>query len=181
MSIIEFKKKPTVYDPLLIQSRVFDDLDEHYALDREWADHQADIRGLVVVPSTADTLQLDFDSEAAYEEFLESRLPKLLNLYDVKRVYWTESASGNKHVYVVLPFESTPIERIALQAVLGSDPIRELLSIRREDEGADNPSLFFEKPNAVEHVIYATDGYQPQLEAGVQPLALLQEVDIEEL
>jgi hypothetical protein len=122
--------------------------------------------GLDLVKPDDQTLQLDFDSEEAYETFLNRGLPSLIGFIGIDRVLWTESMSGNKHVTIKLS-ESMPItERIAFQAALGSDPTRELLALIGDREGKRIPVCFFEKPDAVEVVIYATDGYIPQLTAG---------------
>jgi hypothetical protein len=63
----------------------------------------------------------------------------------------TTSPSGEPgHAHVVVTLER-PVrdmrERIMLQALLGSDPMRELLSWRRLEDGADEDaiSLFFER------------------------------------
>lgn len=50
-----------------------------------------------------------------------------------------------EHIVVTLPRNVTPIERIAMQAALGSDPRREAHSLRRYFNGDPLPTLFFEK------------------------------------
>jgi hypothetical protein len=50
-----------------------------------------------------------------------------------------------KHIVVTLSRNVTPVERIALQAALGSDPRREAHSLRRYFNGDPLPTLFFEK------------------------------------
>ena len=46
---------------------------------------------------------------------------------------------------VNLPCDVANVERIALQAVLGSDRMREFLSLYRHLNGDTDPTLFFEK------------------------------------
>jgi hypothetical protein len=66
--------------------------------------------------------------------------------YGIEEIHTGESRGGNQHFTVTLKRNITPIERIALQAVLGSDPRREAHSLRRWLAGEKNPTLFFEKP-----------------------------------
>lgn len=143
-----------------------------YALDRELATKEAKVLGLNVVEAEYDTLQLDFDTDEQWKLFIDERLPRLYVFMPIKRVWWTESKSGNKHVYVKLADEWPETTRIALQAALGSDPTREFLNVMRHNAEVESPILLFEKPDAVEHVIYATDGYQPSLAAGDTQLML---------
>lgn len=60
------------------------------------------------------------------------------------------SPSGNPHrrhiVVKTVGFTVSSEERIAWQACLGSDPVREILSLVRTLWGDDNPTLFAEKP-----------------------------------
>ena len=51
---------------------------------------------------------------------------------------------GRHHVVVTMPRPVSPMERIALQAILGSDPIREMLSWFRIERGIEEPTIFFE-------------------------------------
>lgn len=71
------------------------------------------------------------------------------SVYGIDQVTETTSRSGksgNSHIVVTLktPLKSV-LERIALQAVLGSDRRREAHSLRRSFQGEQNPTLFFEK------------------------------------
>lgn len=60
---------------------------------------------------------------------------------------FTTSKGGNIHVYLHTTFPLDHLTRIALQAMLGSDPIKELLSLRRLEEGSTIPVLLFELPD----------------------------------
>lgn len=56
---------------------------------------------------------------------------------------------GHRHIVAELDHELTPLERILLQAVLGSDRKRELLSwIRIHAATGFEPTVFFEKRRA---------------------------------
>lgn len=54
-----------------------------------------------------------------------------------------KSHGGNTHVVLTLYRKLSPQARIALQAVLGSDPIRELLNLVRVENGCRDPIALF--------------------------------------
>jgi len=57
----------------------------------------------------------------------------------------TTSRNGGEHVYFEVEGEDlTPIERVLLQACLGSDPVREVLSFLRIKRNHPTPTTFFE-------------------------------------
>ena len=91
-------------------------------------------------------LLLDLDDEAAIARFAKYR-PKLTDLFGATLVEEYESRSGPGHLHVILELaEPHPAAfRIALQAVLGSDPLRELLGLRRLANGVTEPSRLFRK------------------------------------
>lgn len=66
----------------------------------------------------------------------------------------TPSKSGGEkqHIRVFLPFNVEPVERIALQAALGSDGVRELLSLRRVRGDDPHPTLFAETPEMMKTI-----------------------------
>lgn len=115
----------------------------------------------VKLPATNE-LQLDIDSEEELNGFRArfARLKKILGESPVTgeeraepvggEATWTKRPSpsgkpGRYHVTVTLPREvRTHVERIVLQAVLGSDPMREVLNFRRWQHGDEQPTLFFE-------------------------------------
>lgn len=107
---------------------------------------EAEKAGLDVVLPAADELFIDIDDE-----------PSLIVLREMQKVLdhnqvWnyttksTTSQGGGTHVYIKLPERTlTPLERICLQACLGSDRKRELLSLMRIWFMADRPpTTFFE-------------------------------------
>lgn len=117
-------------------------------------------------------LFLDLDSadgETMMEEGLEilnrnwrQRMPSGETPFTV--TYNKPSKSGvNRHVIVSCPFTLDPIKRIALQACLGSDLVREILSLLRVLlELPRPPTVFFERPaliRLVKNRHYAPNSY----------------------
>lgn len=103
----------------------------------------------VVVPTTKQLL-IDIDNTADLEQFnLAFDYLSKFNLFGPKGFSQVNSKSGIEgrlHITVDLSSAVTPVERIALQAILGSDWKREFHSMRRIQEGDTVPTLFFEKP-----------------------------------
>jgi hypothetical protein len=162
-------KIKTLYDPfdLNILRNQHDDDGIPYTLSQDYAKKKATEKNLAINVPDAYTLQLDIDTDAAWELFIQRLAPTFIEHVNVARIWWTVSNGGNKHVYIRLKQRVTVYERIAFQAALGSDPMRELLSALRVRTGnSDMATLFFEKQNSPEIVIYSTDGYQPQLTSG---------------
>jgi hypothetical protein len=104
-------------------------------------------RGLIVIFPKPNQLQFDLDTEESYQEF-------------ERRLYWFgfdkgtftkevhASNSGLPHRHVTLTFNGitfTEVQRICLQAVLGSDIIREYLNAKRLWANIPNPTRLFEK------------------------------------
>jgi hypothetical protein len=103
----------------------------------------------VVFPSD-DELQVDIDTDEHYAAFLKSWaiFERDVELFYVEKPTYVErpSRSGlpSRHITVKLPFDVTSEQRIAWQAALGSDPVRELLSMLRDMRGDEHPTLFVE-------------------------------------
>lgn len=99
--------------------------------------------------SDAYTLQLDLDSEDAYNTFLAQYdlLRELPFINDVVLGWNTvdeqRSRSGNRHVTIKLSSPQPALIRILLQALLGSDLKRELLSYTGLLHGQGRPSVLF--------------------------------------
>lgn len=118
----------------------------------------ADRLGLeMVLPGPRD-LFVDLDNAADTKHYV-SMLALLAEIAgkDVSESKVTESAGGNKHAYLLSSFldefdecsRERAILRIALQACLGSDRKRELLSLLRVLLRMDRPpTVFFERPGA---------------------------------
>ena len=105
-------------------------------------------QGLRVVLPTALELQIDIDSDEALYDF-ERRYELARNTGLPLAGYSSQpSKSGGekRHITVRMSLKITPLERIALQAILGSDWRRELFSYDRLQRGDAVPTLFFERP-----------------------------------
>jgi len=120
-----------------------------FSLNSQRAFEEAEaIGGRVVLPE-ANELQIDIDSKVELDEFhkrlrrLENNVPNFRQSY---LIYPSKSGNPNKfHITIPLQSDVTPWQRIALQACLGSDPIREILSAARLLKGDPYPTLFIEK------------------------------------
>jgi hypothetical protein len=103
--------------------------------------------GLVVVYPASNQLQIDIDSDRAFNIFLE--MQHLLEKYfEVGKVKITASRSGlpKRHITVTLDQPITNYQRLALQVMMGSDRVREFLGYIQEKQGDPTPILFIEKP-----------------------------------
>jgi hypothetical protein len=102
---------------------------------------------LKVVFPDAYELQIDIDSSADAMTF-EQNIDVIENSHGILNVKVTPSRSGGKRKHFTVRLITAvhdPVERIALQAILGSDRRREANSLRRWREGEKTPTLFFEK------------------------------------
>lgn len=92
-----------------------------------------------------DELFIDIDDSDQYTTFL-SAIRTVQRYHEV--VYDVTPSKGGlprRHIRVTMPFSLTVESRIAWQAVLGSDPMRELISIIRASKDIPNPTIFAEK------------------------------------
>lgn len=121
-----------------------------FKLDSESAKLEAKARGCHVVYPKDNELQIDIDNKEQYLKFkeMQARLEQNIPDLSITRMQKRVSASGEEghyHITVTLNRNVTPIERIALQSCLSSDPIREILSLCRYFVNDPNPTLFIEK------------------------------------
>jgi len=95
--------------------------------------------GLLCIFPKDNEVQLDLDSEVAFEEFTK-RHKMLSNYFESMLPYKkTESKTpGHYHITVELPITVDHIERLAIQSILGSDPMREMFNLYRY-LGTGNP------------------------------------------
>jgi hypothetical protein len=113
----------------------------------------AESRGLVCVFPKPNQLQIDLDSDAAYDEF-----NRRLNHYQkIGSMFLTHlinksvtiSASGLPNRHVTLSFEESvqfdDMHRLAYQAALGDDPLRVFLGAARIMRNVQTPFTLFEK------------------------------------
>lgn len=99
-------------------------------------------------------LQIDIDDKTHLAAFEKSFLILRRDILDEsgfdlrEHLVLTVSKSGRGfHARVVLPFPLDDVSRIAYQAALGSDPVRELLSLTRVRRGDSFPTLLVEGPD----------------------------------
>jgi len=92
----------------------------------------------VYVPPLPNELQIDLDAVTLTEFYRRLNVLRGIDLVKIVEVIKVPSKTAEHwHVTVKLDQELQEIERIALQACLGSDPMRELLNwarVRQEDE-----------------------------------------------
>lgn len=114
--------------------------------DREALFSYFESQGYKVVKPSEYELQVDIDGREEWERHLVLRV-RLAQMGLVERIEEQPSPSGlpNRHVTITLNIPLTPFSRIAFQAALGSDPMRELLSLQRAVQGIKDATVFFEK------------------------------------
>lgn len=128
-------------------------------LSSERAFVEAELNGWKVVLPKPNELLIDIDSNAQLDIFWKN-YPRIIRYIGVIDNIIKPSKSGEegcKHITLVLEREVTPTERILLQAVLGSDLTREILSFCRILEDDPNPTLFLEKDDAPKQLPAATE------------------------
>jgi len=108
----------------------------------ESAKAKAQTLGRIVVFPRPNELFLDIDNPAAMRRFVRG-VARFIGVTFLVRPS-PSGRPGRHHVVVTMPTAVTPMERIALQSMLGSDPVREMLSWRRIQHGIDDATLFFE-------------------------------------
>lgn len=111
--------------------------------------------GKVVVLPDPDELFIDIDSDSGFDALkrgLEAAANAGLRIREKKRI--PSKTPGHWHVYLTIEvgaksFTPTKLVRVALQACLGSDRKRELLSLARIMHHIERPpTVFFEDPTA---------------------------------
>lgn len=91
-------------------------------------------------------LFIDLDTEEQYQVFLKQWESLMRFEYDwTYKVSPSKSGLPRRHIRVDTDIELSDAERIAWQAALGSDILRELLSLVRLDKQEINPTIFIEK------------------------------------
>lgn len=109
----------------------------------------AEAAGLEVVKASGNTLLLDLDTDAAYEQYLRV-LPTVEQYFGVVVGEEWRSKGGNRHVRLRFVNEYEPYVRYALQAALGSDGVKEVLTLIRERNGCEAASILFKPAQAPE-------------------------------
>ena len=116
------------------------------ALKNNKADEKAKTLGLSVVYPAEDELQIDIDNDQSYLFFRKYRgmVNRLVGIASVA-VKPSKGGLPKRHITVKLKKPVTVLERICLQACLGSDRVREVLGYVRYKNNDPSPTLFFEK------------------------------------
>ena len=110
---------------------------------------QAEEKGCEVVIAAPNQLQFDLDTEQARESFKEFFHVKLYKRYGkfLPLATW-KSKSGHDHAVVDLPADLPIEQRIALQAMGGSDPGREFAALCCHWDGSATPVLLYKPKGA---------------------------------
>lgn len=108
----------------------------------------AEAKGLVVVEPKPNELFVDIDDDASLVVFTEhvAAVKALLPGTTYRLRPSPSGTPGRFHATVVLSREVMTLERICLQALLGSDRLHELLSWVSYSNGNKTPTVFFERP-----------------------------------
>ena len=104
-------------------------------------------KGLRVIVAKPNELFIDIDDEVSTIRFALG-WPIVAEMFPGAKHATLPSPSGKPghlHVTVTLPQNVEEMTAVALQAILGSDPKREALTVQRLFEGQSNARLFFEK------------------------------------
>lgn len=103
-------------------------------------------RGIELYIPDDYTLILDFDTDRQMKEF-QRRLLRLrqMMIYSKNHIvdyeFKPSTTKGHFHGYVKLELPLDTLTRIGCQMFLGSDPVKELLSMQRHAAGINNPTL----------------------------------------
>lgn len=125
--------------------------------------------GLEIIIPGLHQIQLDIDRpwplEQTYldrkvkevRELIHNRDAKMISVlfrfdeeFSIERHEAWRSAGGNIHVMLTLNRKIELQDRIALQAILGSDPMRELCNLRRARCSAEDPIALFRPVTATQ-------------------------------
>lgn len=106
----------------------------------------AEQNGLVVVRPLPNQIQIDIDTDADYRVYAQNYgVVNRIRPIQAQVIAPSRNKIEGRHITLTFSDNLTPIERIAFQAVLGSDRSREALSLERVYNGDPTPTLFLEK------------------------------------
>lgn len=100
-------------------------------------------KGCTVRVAKENELMFDLDCDADYQRFQQFFHTKLTTAYPTALFEEWASKSGNRHVVVTLCSALPMSERIALQAMGGSDMGREFAALQCLKAGSPHPILLF--------------------------------------
>jgi hypothetical protein len=106
----------------------------------------AEENDLVVVLPLPNQIQIDIDTDADYVvyAFNYSTIDRIRPITG-QSITPSRTKIEGRHITLTFAESLTPIERIAFQAILGSDRTREALSLERVYNNDPTPTLFLEK------------------------------------
>ena len=148
MDLLSFEnvvpKSPEAVEIDAIRQSVAKDYELNNPNSQRAVDEAATNNLLVVFPSDRE-LQLDLDTEHAFNIYQEM-LPLFNKYFGLVQVEVRPSRSGlpKRHVTLTTYEPLTNYQRIAIQLALGSDRVREMLSIVQEHLKDPHPTLFLE-------------------------------------
>lgn len=103
-------------------------------------------RGCEMVEPADDELLIDLDGKHEMHKRLYALIEEHFGV--LKKQRWTSaSGEGSHYRLTVNRRDLSPVERLLLQALLGSDPVREFFSLLRIRRGHECPSVLF-RPKA---------------------------------
>ncbi len=114
--------------------------------------NRALMAGRVIVYGAPTTLQLDLDSMEQYATAV-GLITHFKSHLGISSAYWTESKSGNRHIYIHLNDPMPREDRIAWQGFLGSDRVREALNYLWIRDGRTLECFLVENADYVLHVL----------------------------
>ena len=108
--------------------------------------NEAAEKNLNVVFPKANELFIDIDNEHSFQMYIKQSMIARRHIGMVDEDI-TPSKSGlpKRHIIVTLDHDVTEVERAGLQAMLGSDRVRELLAYVQAKNNDPHPTLFLEK------------------------------------
>jgi hypothetical protein len=108
---------------------------------------EAEANGFETVRADDSTLLLDLDNEYALAQY-DRVLPTIMQHFGPVGIDRWHSKSGNTHIRVRLGTPQPWAVRYALQAALGSDGVRDVLSVLQMQNGCDEASILFKPTEA---------------------------------
>jgi hypothetical protein len=111
----------------------------------------------IIVVADAYTIQVDLDTEDDLRHF-DKHIKILEPQLAIENVIYTRSKSDRWHVTIKSKQSWNDLSRVAIQACLGSDRMRETLNIKNVLQGKENAILFIERKDMWQQIMKTTGG-----------------------